>query len=331
MKKFTLLVCALFCLGIVTVKAQYWVLLGFNGTNGALPYGALTVSGNTLFGMTLDGGMNGDGNVFSIRTDGSNYKDLHDFSLVWVSSGPNGNGSWYKVYYPFGSLTLSGNRMYGMTWEGGTAGGFSGNIFSIDTNGNAYNDLYEMQLGKIGWYPYGDLTLCGNKFYGTTSAGIHSGFGYIFSMNANTSVVDTLFDFNGSDRFSHNADLTTVAGLLYGMTQSGGVYGKGNIFSIDTTGNNYRDLYDFNTANYVYPSGELTYSTGVLYGVTSYGGVNDSGSIFSIDTNGSNYKDLFDFDGPNGKNPVASLTLLGNRLYGMTPYGGQKNQGVVFT
>ena len=38
-------------------------LFSFNGTNGAYPYGDLTLSGSTLYGMTYMGG-SGKGNIF---------------------------------------------------------------------------------------------------------------------------------------------------------------------------------------------------------------------------------------------------------------------------
>jgi uncharacterized repeat protein (TIGR03803 family) len=40
-------------------------LLSFNNTNGAYPYGDLTLSGSTLYGMTQNGGSTGSGVIFS--------------------------------------------------------------------------------------------------------------------------------------------------------------------------------------------------------------------------------------------------------------------------
>ena len=92
-------------------------IFGFNGTDGYYPAGGLTpsITGDTLFGMTADGGpsyayhVNGYGVIFSIRTDGSNYHKLHDFS---DTDGEN----------PPGSLTLLGHNLYGMTALGGKYG-----------------------------------------------------------------------------------------------------------------------------------------------------------------------------------------------------------------
>ena len=86
------------------------VLCSFDGTDGGQPQqGSLTLSGSTLYGMTLAGGTNGDGNVFSIPVGGGTATTLFSFD------GTHGAG-------PFGSLTLSGSTLYGMTLAGGTNG-----------------------------------------------------------------------------------------------------------------------------------------------------------------------------------------------------------------
>ena len=43
----------------------FTTLLSFSGSNGSNPYGGLTVSGSTLYGMTSQGGSSDDGTVFS--------------------------------------------------------------------------------------------------------------------------------------------------------------------------------------------------------------------------------------------------------------------------
>ena len=87
------------------------VLASFNGTNGNQPFGSLTLSadGSTLYGMTSAGGVDGDGNIFSIPVTGGTPTNLASFN------GINGFG-------PNGSLTLSGSTLYGMTSGGGVNG-----------------------------------------------------------------------------------------------------------------------------------------------------------------------------------------------------------------
>ena len=72
-------------------------------SQGALPYGDLTLLGSTLFGMTPEGGT-----IFSIPAAGGTLTTLHVFT------GPDGQ-------FPFGSLTPSadGLTFYGMTQNGG--------------------------------------------------------------------------------------------------------------------------------------------------------------------------------------------------------------------
>jgi len=75
--------------------------------------------------MTLNGGPSyngspfGDGTIFSIQTDGSDYKDLYNFS------GPDGE-------LPEGSLILSGSTLYGTTSGGGAYG--DGTVFALNLN-----------------------------------------------------------------------------------------------------------------------------------------------------------------------------------------------------
>ena len=80
-------------------------LASFNGSNGDEPVGGLTLSGNTLYGTTEDGGAYGDGSVFSLPVSGGSPTVLASFN------GSNGA-------MPYAGLTLSGNTLYGTTSDG---------------------------------------------------------------------------------------------------------------------------------------------------------------------------------------------------------------------
>ena len=91
-----------------------------SGANdGALPYGSLTLSGSTLYGMTSLGGSNNRGAIFSINTDGTSF----DLRESFGSASADGA-------YPVGDLTLSADAStyYGMTNRGGSAN--AGVVFS---------------------------------------------------------------------------------------------------------------------------------------------------------------------------------------------------------
>jgi uncharacterized repeat protein (TIGR03803 family) len=220
--------------------------------------------------MTEEGGLNSEGVIFSIDTDGNGYKDLLDFNYT--------NGE-----YPYGSLTLSKGKLFGMTREGGAMN--NGCIFSIDTNGNDYKDLLDF-TGTNGGSPFGSLALSGNKLFGMTDLNFTDG--NIFSIDTNGSGYNVLFNFNGYNGFDPQGDLILVGSKLYGMTLQGGVNGYGVIFSMDTNGNDCTVKVAFN--NRVNPQGansvgNLTLSGNILYGMTKLGGVNGYGVIFKLDTN----------------------------------------------
>jgi len=104
---------------IQTDGSGYTVLHSFaGGAGGSHPYGALTLSGSLLYGMTSSGGTAGYGTIFRLGADGSGYTVVHDLA------------NWAGGAYPYGGLTLSGNTLYGMTSEGGAVG--LGVIFKLE-------------------------------------------------------------------------------------------------------------------------------------------------------------------------------------------------------
>src|SRR5437660_788351 len=100
----------------------FTTLHNFDDEEGANPYGALTLSGNTLYGAAAQGGSAGVGTVFSLRTDGTAFTNLHNFA------GHTNDGAW-----PYGSLILSGDTLYGTTQYGG--GSDNGAVFAVGTDG----------------------------------------------------------------------------------------------------------------------------------------------------------------------------------------------------
>ena len=89
-------------------------------TTGYTPEGDLILSGNTLYGTTYAGGVNGGGTVFSINTSGSNFMVLHSFTTP-VSDG-NGHYTNSDGGLSVAGLLLSGYTLYGTTPYGGTNG-----------------------------------------------------------------------------------------------------------------------------------------------------------------------------------------------------------------
>lgn len=154
----------IFC--IDTDGNGYRVIYDFSGGNaGSEPFGDLTLYDNKFYGMTVQGGSSNYGNIFSIYTNGSGYKDIFNF---------NNNIS----YMPFGSLIYATGVLFGTVQHGGAYG--NGVIFSIDTDGSGYKDLYDFTI--YGEIPGDNLTLSGNILYGmANNAAGTPNFGVLFS------------------------------------------------------------------------------------------------------------------------------------------------------
>lgn len=165
---------------IQTNGTNYKDLLNFSGTNGADPEGSLILAGDTLYGVTDEGGT-GDGNIFSIQTNGSNYKNL------FIFNGANGAN-------PTGSLIIQGDTLFGMASMGGVNN--SGCIFSIQTNGNGYTKLFDFKQAD-GTIPRGALTYSSNSLYGMTYSGGAGNLGLIFRFNGTTSI-ESIFNSNAN-------------------------------------------------------------------------------------------------------------------------------------
>lgn len=127
--------------------------------DGAQPWGALTAAGPFLYGLTLYGGGFGNGALFRMNADGTGYTLLHSFS-----GGMNDGGK------PYGSLTLVGDTLYGMTSAGG--GRDCGVIFKISVDGVGYAIVHDFKGGSgDGARPHGALTQSGAALFGMTSEG----------------------------------------------------------------------------------------------------------------------------------------------------------------
>ncbi|MGO8675720.1 MAG: choice-of-anchor tandem repeat GloVer-containing protein [Limisphaerales bacterium] len=138
------------------------------GSDGALPYAGLVLSGNTLYGAAFNGGSSGNGTVFSVNTDGTGFTTLHGFS--GGSDGAN----------PAGGMVLSGNTLYGTASAGGSWN--LGTVFRVNTDGTNFTTVYSLNGGTDGADPWGGLILSGDTLYGTAAEGGSSGYGTVFSL-----------------------------------------------------------------------------------------------------------------------------------------------------
>ncbi len=303
-----------------------------NDTNadGSLPQAGLILSGNTLYGTAVAGGTAGWGTMFSLSTNGSNFKTLYSFL--------NGNDG----AEPWAGLVLSGNTLYG-TAEYGSYDS-AGTVFAINTDGSDFRVLYAFTNGNDGANPVAGLALSANTLFGTTVYGGASANGTVFSINTDGSDFTVLHPFTAENKGTNGDGAYPYAGLvlsgnvLYGAATQGGRTGHGTVFALNADGTGFKTLYSFTSAAFFFNSdGELPYGTLVLsdntlYGTARLGGSYGSGTVFSVRTSGSGFATLHNFGhGTNGVWPMAGLVLSGHSLYGTTSWGGGANIGTVFS
>ena len=314
--------------------------------DGADPKGSLTYVAGTglLFGRTSTTTSNGDGTIFQIMPDGSNYIVDHFFT----GAKTDGNNPRHNA------MTLAGTVLYGTTLTGGQHD--NGTLFSINDDGTGYSapplfDFPKSAKNNDGDQPHSCFVAAGSLLYGMTSqGGKHGGStgdGTIFSFDTSSSTYTRLHSFDGK----HGADphgqliLDPNGTTFYGMTRAGGKNNVGVIFSFDTSSGKFKTLHQFSCPGNSTPKcidksdgatsdhGTLVQYNSTLFGLTTYGGKFGMGVIFSIHTDGKHFKILQNFgklSTNDGINPYGSLMLNGTTLYGTTRTGGGKGNGTVF-
>jgi uncharacterized repeat protein (TIGR03803 family) len=312
-----------------------------SGSEGAKPYAGLILSGNTLYGTTVDGGNSNAGTVFAVNTDGSGFTNLHSFT---ANPGPlytNSDGA-----HPVAGLVLSGNALYGTSQSGGSLR--YGTLFTVNTDGTGFTNLHTFTRNSDGASPQAGLILSGNTLYGTTASGGSSDNGTVFAINTDGTGFTNLHGFAGypSAGAGSYAVLILSGNTLYGTTMFGGSSDNGTVFAVNTDGAGFTTLHNFTAASGgfppvnsdgVNPRAGLILSDNTLYGTAHGGGSSGHGTVFAVNTDGTGFTTLYSFTALNnstnsdGANPIAGLILSGNTLYGTARDGGSSGWGTVFS
>jgi uncharacterized repeat protein (TIGR03803 family) len=243
-------------------------LLSFDNSNGLFPED-LVLSGSTLYGTTLRGGVNGigflDGTLFSLPVNGGK-------PTVTAFNGVNGA-------LPNGGLILSGNTLYGTARAGGQADGYGdGVVFSMPTAGGTPTVLATFNNGDE---PQAGLILSAGILYGTTAFGGGDDSGDVFSVPVGGGTPTVLAAFNGGDGEWPEAPLLLSGDTLYGTTFNGGAGGYGGVgevFSVPITGGPITVL----AQTWGDPSGLIMDANGDLFGTTEEGGDFGDGTVFEL-------------------------------------------------
>jgi len=312
-----------------SAEAQIFTSLhSFGGTDGKYTTAGLAqaVNGN-FYGITYEGGVNGDGTVFKI-TPGGTLTTLHSFDST---DGAN----------PSAGLVLATNGdLYGTTYKGGA--NQYGTVFKITPSGTL-TTLHSFD-NTDGANPIGTLIQAADgNFYGITYQGGANSQGTVFKMtpSGTLTTIYSLCSIAGCmDGYAANAGLIQATdGNLYGTTNGGGINGGGTVFKI-TLGGTLTTLYNFCalsdcTDGYDPIGGVVQAANGNFYGTTFGGGVNSLGTVFKMSPGGT-LTTLYNFCSTSGctdgYSPYSELVQATNgNLYGTTYEGGASgNYGTVF-
>jgi uncharacterized repeat protein (TIGR03803 family) len=316
---------------------------------------------NTVYGMTVDGGENGNGVIYRFDLGSQQYTVVHTFSAL-DANGNNEDGA-----NPGVALTRGPDDVfYGMASFGGQNG--NGTIFKITTSGeftvlhtfsaldaNAHNEdganpLRTLVIGKDG------------KLYGTTRLGGQNTCGvkpFLNSCGAAWVMDRSGDDFSVLHQFlpteGHAASLLQAQdGLFYGCAvwpgtslPSGAPLPSGILYRMSPSGHEFDVLYTFTQtdANGANMDGAECYEPlvetepGIFYGTATHGGANGTGVVFRYSLSKPNAVEIVhQFSGLNasGQNsdgalPYAQLTPgKHGTLYSTASFGGMNGNGVVY-
>jgi uncharacterized repeat protein (TIGR03803 family) len=310
-------------------------------TDGELPFDqVLAGTDGNLYGMTLQGGINGAGTVFKLTLEGV-LTSIYSF----CSQANCADGS-----SPNGILQATDGNFYGTTMTGGASS--RGTIFKLTPQG-AFTLLYSFSAS----YDYNESfsTLIQGTdgiFYGTTDVGGFStyppcqfyGCGTAFKITpqGNFTIIHNFCSRKDCEDGATPYWLIQAAdGSFYGVAGSGGANKAigGTIFRLTTKGE-LTTVYSFCAQSGCSDGVEPIWLVqaaggGNFYGVTFRGGEEKKcqggcGTAFEI-TSAGTLASLHSFDRTDGTEPYGLTQATNGEFYGVTSSGGTDGYGTIFS
>ena len=297
-------------------------------SDGSFPQAAvISDGGGFLYGTTLNGGSAsgpGPGTLFKLKTDGTGFELLHNFT-----GGPDGSNPFYSP------LALDAGTLYGSTFLGGAPS--RGVVFKLATNGSGFVTIHTFTgPPSDGSFCYSGVVPDGaGNLFGITALGGAANLGTLFTLKNDGTGFVVLHSFIDSDGSGPTAPLVSdAAGFLYSTSEFGGANAAGDVFKIKNDGTGFVVLHDFaNSIDGQKPiAGLLLDGSGFLYGTTIAGGSQGAGTVFKLKTDGTGYTTIHSFSGgaSDGKTPYGTLIMDDTGfLYGTT-LDGPSGMGTVF-
>lgn len=264
----------------------------------------------------------GVGNLFRIRTDGTNETMLHSFTY------PN------EGHDPVGITEASSGKLFGLQRNGGANSG--GTIFSIDKTGANFTIVHHF-ASATGTIPVSKLMAFDGKLFGTTVNGGDFGFGTLFTLNEDGTGFRVLYHFNGGNSNAYSSGNIAISsnGRIFGSFGSfvwdGSSFKK--LFKIDTSGNNFQLIYP-GTPREHGSSGQdvLLLDDEDIYVTDAEYGRHEGGVLNLFDTNGFGAATYHFGYSINGFRPGGGVIKASDgKIYGTTIIGGTSGNGTIYS
>ena len=134
--------------------------------------------------------------LLAMSATAQTFTTLHSFTALDPNYGTNTDG-----VNPWGGVVLSGNTLYGTTFNGGGAAsnrGYGGTAFRVNTDGTHFTNLHNFSYSPTNSYePYDGMILSGSTLYGTSWDGGSNGLGTVFKVNTDGTGFTNLYNFAG--------------------------------------------------------------------------------------------------------------------------------------
>jgi uncharacterized repeat protein (TIGR03803 family) len=285
---------------------------------GTEQFESLFLSGDYLLGSASEGAGSFFGTLYKF------YPDSNQITALVNMEATDGS-------YPKGSLSKLGNKLYGLTYQGGN--NHAGNIFEWDLTTQQFKERFQLDGLKTGVGPKGSLTYYNGKLYGINT------YGKLIAGNTSFNQRDP-GDYFSWDPVSNQYQSLLSANYarctpvlfnskLYTITESSSIpmYSAINVFdpanntltevaTMDPNVGTFNNYQDYVSAN------GLTYYNGKFYGMTPAkyhsGATPFRGAIYEWDTTTTTVTHRYDFVDSLGTYPTGNLLLVGNEFYGLT-------------
>jgi len=302
-------------------------LYSFTSGNDGSDIGGITIDGSgNLYGTTLTGGANGDGNVWELAKSGSTFT----FSVRYV----------FTAYASGGAITMSGN--------GNIYGTADSSVWELACGNSTLATLYTFPAPSEGdgQNLNGITADGGGNLYGTIDGGSggyndDGGDGQVWGLANGSHSATALYCFCSGDEMSPYGIAVDSGGNLYGTCSIGGLDDAGIIWEL-TAGSGAFTTYSYANGGDGYDPAAITLdSAGDLFGTAISGATVDGGllsqgadrfgSVWELAKGSSTFTNLYSFtDGADGAGPGGITIDARGNLYGTTAYGGTAAGGTIW-